>query len=91
MQKRLKGSETPLKLIVLHKGVQELRILPVTDILPNHLLVQPGVFPEPLSYLVVVRGAAEEALLLQELDPLLRLLVELLRASDQQLGETAEQ
>lgn len=39
---------------------------------------------------MVVCGAAEEAFLLQELDPLLWLLVELFCTSDQQLGRTAK-
>lgn len=66
---------------VLNKGVEKLGVLPIADVLANHLLVQSGILPEPLSYLVVVCGAAEEAFLLQELDSLLWLLVELFRAS----------
>lgn len=59
--------------------------------LPDHLLVQPGVLPEPLGNLAIVHGAAEEPFLLQELDALLGLLVKLLCARDQQLKtETKE-
>ena len=60
-------------------------MLAVADDLPDHLLVQAGVLPEPLGHLVVVHGAAEQTVVLQELDPLFRLLVELLRAGDQEL------
>lgn len=60
-------------------------MLAVTDELSDLLLVEAGVLPEPLGHLVVVHGAAEETLLLQELDAFLRLLVELLCAAVQQL------
>lgn len=70
---------------VLYKAVQELHVFAVTDVLANHLFVQAGVFSEPLGHLVVVYGVTEEAFFLQKLDPLLRLLVKLLCACDQQL------
>lgn len=78
--------DNPWNFTVLHKAVQERHVLAVADELADHLLVQSGVFPEPLGHLVVVQRAAEQALLLQELDSLLGLLVELLCAGDQQLG-----
>ena len=60
-------------------------MLAVADDLSDHLLVQAGVLAEPLGHLVVVHWAAEQMVLLQELDALLGLLVELLRARDQEL------
>ena len=60
-------------------------MLAVAYDLSDHLLVQAGVFAEPLGHLVVVHWAAEQTFLLQELDALLGLLVELLRARDQEL------
>lgn len=67
---------------ILHKGVEKLGVLAVADVLADHLLVQSGILPEPLSYLVGVCGDAEEAFFLQELDPLLWLLVELFCAGN---------
>lgn len=73
----------PWNFSLLHKAVQELHVLAITDVLADHLFVQPGVFSEPLGHLVVVYGVTEEAFLLQELDSLLWLLVKLLCACDQ--------
>lgn len=72
--------------IVLDEAVQELHILAIADELADHLLVQSGVFLQPLGHLVVVHGITEEAFLLKELDPLLWLLVKLLCACNQQLN-----
>lgn len=77
-------------LSLLHKAVQEFRVLPIADVLANHFLVQSRVFSQPLGHLVVVYGAAEEAFLLEELDAFLGLLVKLLRACDQQLDTQQE-
>lgn len=67
------------------KTVQEIHVLAITDVLANHLLVQSVVFSKPLSDLIVVQGLAEETFLLQELDAFFGLLVELFRASYEQL------
>lgn len=71
---------------LLYKGIQKLCVLAITDVLSNHLLVQSGVFSEPLGHLVVVHGVSEQAVLLQELDSFLGLLVELLSACNEQLA-----
>lgn len=73
---------------LLYKAVQELHVLAITDVLADHLFVESGVFSEPLGHLVVVQGVTEEAIVLQELDSLLGLLVKLLCACDQELDTT---
>lgn len=70
----------PWNFTLLYKAVQELHVLAIADVLANHLLVQSGVFSEPLGYLVVVHGVTEKAFLLQELDSLIGLLVKQLCA-----------
>lgn len=75
----------PWNFTLLNKAVQELDVLAITDVLPNHLFVQSGVLSEPLGHLVIVHRVIEEAFLLQKLDSLFGLLVKLLCACDQQL------
>lgn len=67
------------------KTVQEIHVLAITDVLANHLLVQPVVFSKPLSNLTVVHGVAEKTFLLQELDAFFGFLVKLLCACYEQL------
>lgn len=68
---------------LLDKAVQELHVFAITYELANHLLVQSGVFSEPLCYLVIVHGITKEAFFLKELDSLLRLLIKQFCACDQ--------
>ena len=75
----------PWNFTLLHKAVQELKVLAIADVLANHLFIESGVFSEPLGSLVVVHGVTEEAFLLQKLNSLFGLLVKLLCACDQQL------
>ena len=79
---RTNGSHA-LNCPLLYKAVQELHVLAIADKLADHLFVQSRVFSEPLGHLVVVYGVTEKTFLLEELDPFLGLLVELLCACDQ--------
>lgn len=74
--------------IVLDKAVQEFHVLAIAYVFPDHLLVQTGVFSEPLCHLFVVQRVTKQAFLLKELNSFLWLLVELLCTCDKKLNTT---
>ena len=71
-----------------YKGLQDATIFLVTDVLSDGLFVYARVFPQKFSHFLGIYWKGEQTMFLQELNPFLWFVVELFRASLENLNKS---
>ena len=74
-----------------HKSLKNTAVLLIANVVTNGLLVQAGIFTQEFRHFLGVKRRGEQAVLLEEFNSLLGLVIKLLSASLQNLKKSINQ